>query len=90
MAEVISVSMSREVLDYIKNKGISKSKLFQRAVMLHKHIEALGFDGHDLLILVEAIERQRETIGFLNKEIERRNERLESLQDVLAKQELRK
>lgn len=90
MSHIISISLSNEALEYCKFKGIGKSKLFKRALDLHVHIEKLGFDGHDLSIFPEAIEKQRATIEFLQTEIERRNERIESLTDVLARQEIKK
>ena len=86
MGNIISISISDRNRDYCKDKNIKKSKAFAECLELHRRlIEFPDFfniiDFYDMhLERIKKIER-------LQKEIERRNETISALQDVLAQKE---
>lgn len=87
MGNIISLSVSDRNIHYCKEKNIKKSKLWAESLELHRRQFEFSdvysiIDFYDLyLARVKVIER-------LQKEIERRNETIEALQDVLAQKEV--
>lgn len=87
MANIISLSVTDRNKAYCKEKHISKSAIFAQALELHRRMMEFSnlfniIDFYDVYnIVVGKIER-------LQKEIQRRNETIEALQDVLAKKEI--
>lgn len=88
MANTITISVSSADLAYIEeNSSISPSKLFRSAVQLHRHREEF-IQIYDIWDFCLVLREQQEKFIFLQKEIQRRNERIESMQDVLAQKEI--
>jgi len=86
-----TISVSEEDAKFLKENRVKPSKLFREAVVLSRMIiqeEGDSFPPEQVTIFKDAVQRKIHIIGVLQKEIERRNERIESLQDVLAKKEL--
>ena len=87
MGNIISLSVADRNVHYCKEKNIKKSKLFGEALELHRRMIEFSdifniIEFYDLyLVRIKNIER-------LQKEIERRNETIEALQDVLAQKEV--
>lgn len=88
MANTLTISISDKQKAYLKEYHVKKSDLFQGAIKLHmlkdsfsRVIKGIG-EYHDFVIHL------LENIQNLQREIERRNERIASLQDVLAKKEM--
>lgn len=87
MANIISLSVTDRNKAYCTEKHIGKSALFAHAIELHRRMMEFSnlfniIDFYDVyLSVVVKIER-------LQKEIVRRNETIEALQDVLAQKEI--
>ena len=87
MATIISISTTEQNKLYCKEKNISKSKLFADALFLHQKM----FEFSHLDRIPQYYSTQEDLIrkiGVLQKEIVRRNETIEALQDVLANKEI--
>ena len=88
MANTITISVSPQDLAFLKeNPSISPSKLFRSAIRLEK-VKNEFVDIYDISDYCLSLRERGETFLILSKEIQRGNERIESLQDVLAQKEL--
>jgi len=88
MGNIISLSISNEDKHFLKeNKQISPSKLFRDALKLERFRREF-LDIYSITDFHDKVLRFQERFLFLGKEIRTREERIESLQDVLAKKEL--
>ncbi len=88
MGNVISLSISNEDKHFLKeNPEVSPSKLFRQALKLERFRVEL-IDVYSIVDYHDKILKFQERFQFLGKEIRIREERIESLQDVLAKKEL--
>lgn len=88
MANTITISVSSQDLAELQaNPSISPSKLFRSAMKLHRAMpEFLEiYDIWDFVLVLRSAQDKFQTFG---KEIQRRQERIDSLQDVLAQKEL--
>lgn len=87
MANTLTISISNLDKQFLEeNKDISPTNLFRQAITLERH-RAEFFDVHAIFDYLLALRDRQEKITHLQKEIVRRNERIESLQDVLAQKE---
>lgn len=88
MANTITISVSNQDKAFLEeNPTLSPSKLFRSAVRLQRNREEF-MDIYDIFDFCLKLREISEKISFLQKEIQRRNERIESLQDVLAQKEI--
>jgi len=87
MANIISISVSPENLEYLKKNKVKKSELFSDAIVMHRGLEDF-LDLHRIFDWASSHHDLLRKIGVLQKEIVRRNETIEALQDVLAKKEV--
>jgi len=88
MANTITLSISnQDKSDLERDKSISPSKLFRSAMVLYRSREEF-LDIYDILDYKLTLRELQDKISYLGKEIQRRNERIDSLQDVLAQKEL--
>lgn len=88
MGNIISLSISPQDKAFLaENKEVSPSKLFRQAITLYKRMPEF-INMHTLVDFYSEVLRMQEHISFLGKEILRREERIESLQDVLANKEV--
>lgn len=88
MANTITISVSPQDIAFLQeNPTLSPSKLFRSAVRLQRNREEFD-DIYDIFDFCLKLREIQEKISFLQKEIQRRNERIESLQDVLAQKEI--
>ena len=88
MANTITISVSPQDLAFLKeNPSVSPSKLFRSAIKLEKSKNEF-VDIYDIWDYCLSLRERGEKFIILSKEIQRGNERIESLQDVLAQKEL--
>lgn len=88
MANTITISISnQDKQDLQQFSSISPSRLFRSAMMLERHKEEF-MNINDIFDYRLALLEIMEKVQSLHKEIQRRNERIDSLQDVLAQKEL--
>ena len=87
MANIISLSISDRNKHYCKEKHIKKSNLFAEALELHRRIIEFG-DVYNIIEFYDLYLQRIKNIERLQKEIQRRNETIEALQDVLAQKEV--
>ena len=88
MANTITISITSQDLAFLnENPSLSPSKLFRSAMKLERSKEEF-MDIYDIWDYCLKIREQGEKFIMLQKEIQRRNERIDSLQDVLAQKEL--
>lgn len=90
MGNTITLSVSPADLAYLEeNPTLSPTKIFRSAIRLDKSRSEFYFlDLFDIYDYAISLREMMEKITILQKEIERRVERIESLQDVLAQKEL--
>ncbi len=88
MGNIISLSITNEDKAFLKaNPQISPSKLFRNALRVERRRgEFIEIDS--ILDYPNKILKFQERVAFLGKEILIREERIESLQNVLAQKEL--
>lgn len=88
MANTITISVSSQDLAELQaNPAISPSKLFRSAMKLER--ARMEFeDIFDIWDFVLKLREHGDKFLTLGKEIQRRQERIDSLQDVLAQKEL--
>ena len=88
MSNTITLSISAQDLAFLKeNPTLSPTKLFRSAMILEKHKEEF-MDIYDIVDYKLKLQTIMDKISTLQTEIQRRNERIDSLQDVLAQKEL--
>jgi hypothetical protein len=88
MATTLTISITPQDSYELKNNpALSPSKIFRSAMKLHRSMEEF-IDLFDIFDFKLALLDKQEKIARMSKEIERRNERIESLTDVLAQKEL--
>ena len=88
MANTITISVSSQDLAELNaNPGLSPSKLFRSAMKLHRAMPEF-LEVYDISDFVPHIRLMQDRFQILGKEIQRRQERIDSLQDVLAQKEL--
>lgn len=88
MANTITISVSSQDLAELKaNPALSPSKLFRSAMKLHRQMPEF-LEIYDIADFAPHIRIMQDRFQILGKEIQRRNERIDSLQDVLAQKEL--
>lgn len=88
MGNIISLSISHQDKAFLaENKQVSPSKLFRDACKLYRRLPEF-FDMYEIGAFYERILNLQNHVSFLGKEILRREERIESLQDVLAQKEI--
>lgn len=89
MATTLTISVTSQDLAELKgNPALSPSKIFRSAMRLVRSMEEF-LDIYDILDFKHQLIDKQEKITRMAREIERRNERIESLTDVLAQKELR-
>jgi len=87
MANTITLSVSpQDVAELKANPHISPSKLFRSAMRLHRAMEEF-MDIYDIWDFCLKLRENGDKFLTLSKEIQRRQERIDSLQDVLAQKE---
>lgn len=88
MANTITISLSPQDLQFLEaNPQISPSKLFRSACRLQRSIDEF-MDIYDIFDFALRLRENSDKFLNLGKEIQRRQERIDSLQDVLAQKEL--
>lgn len=88
MTETITLSINpQDAHDLNEHPDWSASKIFRSAMKLQRSREEF-MDIYDICDFKLKISDLQEKIMTLQKEIVRRNERIDSLQDVLAQKEL--
>ena len=88
MANTITISVSSQDLSELQaNPSISPSKLFRSAMKLQRSIMEFE-DIYDIWDFCLKLRESGDKFLILGKEIQRRQERIDSLQDVLAQKEL--
>jgi len=88
MANTITISVSSQDLAELNaNPAISPSKLFRSAMKLERARDEF-IEIYDIFDFVLKLREQGDRFVTLGKEIQRRQERIDSLQDVLAQKEL--
>ena len=87
MANTLTLSVSEEHKHYLKENQIKKSELFHDAIRLHRKMKEF-LDVQRVFDYYGKIKELHEKIIFFQKEIVRRNETIEALQDVLAQKEI--
>ena len=88
MANTITLSISKQDQAFLEeNPTISPTKLFRSAIRLERCREEF-MDIYDIWDYVLKLREHSDKFFKLQLEIQRRNERIESLQDVLAQKEL--
>jgi Na+/phosphate symporter len=88
MTETITLSLSnQDKMELEQNPFISPSKLFRSAMVLER-AKSEFMDINDIVDYKLKIKDLMDKISFMSREIERRNERIDSLQDVLAQREI--
>lgn len=87
MTNIISISVTDRNKEYLQGKKVPKSRLFAQAIELHRRMMEFSnlFGILDYYDLYNDVIRK---IQILQKEIVRRNETIEALQDVLARKEV--
>jgi len=88
MANTLTISVNPADMAFLsENPTVSASKLFRSAVRLARNREEF-LDIYDIFDYCLSLRERQDKIQHLQKEIQRRNERIESLQDVLAQKEI--
>ena len=87
MANIISLSINDRTKAYLKEKNVRKSSLFQQAVMLYQRMNEFS-NLYEIIGFYDEYNEVIRKIQVLQKEIVRRNETIEALQDVLAQKEV--
>jgi hypothetical protein len=88
MANTITISVTpQDLQDLEKNPSWSATKIFRSAMRLQRCREEF-LDIYDIYDYLLEVRKREDVIAFLQKEIQRRNERIDSMQDVLAQKEL--
>ena len=88
MANTITISISDQDLASLKeDSSLSPSKLFRSAMKLHRSMTEF-LDIYDIIDYKLILSDREFKILQFQKEIERRQERIDSLADVLAQKEL--
>jgi len=88
MANTITLSISPQDAAFLnENPSISPTKLFRSAIRLERCREEF-MDIYDIWDYVLKLREHSDKFFKLQLEIQRRNERIESLQDVLAQKEI--
>lgn len=88
MANTLTISISPQDAEYLdQNPGVSPTKLFRSAMRLEKGKEQF-MDIYDIYDYNLILREHAAKFLQLQQEIQRRQERIESLQDVLAQKEL--
>lgn len=87
MANIISLSISDRNKQYCIDKHVKKSALFAESLELHRRM----FEFSNLYNIIEYYDLYNDMIRKINvlqKEIVRRSETIEALQDVLVQKEI--
>lgn len=88
MSNTITISVSSQDIAFLKeNPQISPSKLFRSACKLEKARDEF-LNIYDIWDFCLILRENQDKFLNLSQEIKRRNERIDSLQDVLAQKEL--
>jgi hypothetical protein len=88
MANTITISVtSQDLAELQANPSISPSKLFRSAMRLERAMQEFS-DIYDIWDFCLHLRGTQDKFITLGKEIQRRQERIDSLQDVLAQKEL--
>ena len=98
MSNIVSISIKDFDLAYCKENSVGKSKLFADAIELHRRLNSFldncnepELIGHCTIIeYYHLMMAKLLKIQTLQKELIRRNETIEALQDVLAREEINK
>ncbi len=89
MANIISLSILERDKQYLKERVIHKSKLFREACELHRRMGEFS-NLYNIIEYYDLYNEMMRKVLILQKEIVRRNETIEALQDVLARKEITK
>lgn len=87
MGNIISLSVTDRNVHYCKEKNIKKSKLWGEALELHRRMIEFS-DVYNIIEFYDLYLDKIKKIERFQKEIVRRNETIEALQDVLANKEV--
>lgn len=88
MSHTLTISVTpQDLAEFKNNRALSPSKIFRSAMILMRHRNEF-FNINDIVDYRLVLLEQQEKIQTLQKEIVLRNERIDSLQDVLAQKEL--